>query len=127
MGYTETLKMTDLTPITDNSTFRMVEILDYLRQLPGLQQAIEIGRQAVVHRYLTVAEMCGTLSLQISLLQMELIDNAMATVAAVLTLEPQSYRVSTVGGCSYEQREYPGSLFPFFLNVLSSQGFSYDA
>lgn len=127
--------MTDLTSMTDSSLLldymssmvtEYAEVRDYLKRLPGLHQAIEIGRQAIVSQYLTVVEMCGTLRLQISQSQMMLLDETMATVAAVLMLAPQSYRVSTVGSCSYQIREYPGSLFPFFLNILKSQGFKYD-
>ena len=101
-------------------------LLDYLHQMPGLEKAVRLGCQAVVRQYLTVVEMCESLNLHLKKYQVEAVDEAMCTIAEVVMMSAQSYRVSTVGGCSCQVREYPGCLFPLFLNVLSILGYRYD-
>lgn len=101
-------------------------LLNYIHQMPGLEKAIQIGCQAVVRQYLTVVEMCETLNLHLKKYQVDAVDDAMCIIAGVVMLSAQSYRVSTVGGCSLQVREYPGCLFPLFLNVLSILGYPHD-
>ena len=101
-------------------------LLNYLHQMPGLERAVRMGCQAVVRQYLTVVEMCESLNLYLKKYQVEAVDEAMSHLAEVMMMSAQSYRVSTVGGCSLQVREYPGCLFPLFLNVLSILGYHYD-
>lgn len=118
--------MTHSRSAVSNNASDHSDIINYISQIPGLHRAVEIGRQAVVHQYLTVVEMCESLRLQVDVAQIELLDRIMCLTAEVLMLAPQAYRLSTVGSCVLIVREYPGCLFPFFLNILKTQGFQYD-
>ena len=101
-------------------------LLNYIHQMPGLEKAVKLGCKAVVRQYLTVVEMCETLNLHLKKFQVEAVDEAMCTIAEVVMRSAQSYRVSTVGDCSLHVREYPGCMFPLFLNILNILGYHYD-
>lgn len=102
------------------------DLVAYIQQMPGLKMATDMGRKAKVTQYLTVVEMCDTLGVVLNAGQNNTIDNHMAEVAEVMMMSPQTYRVSTIGGCSYQVREYPGCLFPMLLNILSIHHVNYD-
>lgn len=98
-------------------------LVNYIHQLPGLESALSIGCHATVSQHLTVSEMCEVVDLRLSVTEVECLDEKMVSISEVLTMCPQSYRVSTIGNTSYQVREYHGCLFPFFLNLLAIKGY----
>lgn len=103
------------------------DMLVYIQQMPGLEAAIKIGSKAVVRQHLTTVEMCEAVRLYPPGCQMLEIDNDLSKLAEVLMGAEQSCRVSRIGDCCYTVREYPGCMFPFFLNILDTYGLQPNA
>ena len=96
----------------------------YLDNLPGLANAIWIGRQQIVNTqsHYTITEFADKLGLVLTTKDRLGLDAHLAVVTSNLTLCPPCTRTSYLGGCSYEANEYPLHMFPFFLNALKLFG-----
>lgn len=100
-------------------------LLNYINQMPGLRAALCLGSAANVPQHLTVNEMAESLGIIIDLDMLGKLDRTMSEVAKVLVGSDVCQRVASVGSCSYTNREYPGYLFPFFLNALKANDITY--